>query len=100
LDGKQERRDKQKVEVSKSVGITVITIPYWWRHSEDIVRSRIAAVRPDIFPFEKSSTALSVLRDEPPRKRKFVHVPLKPKPLTEKQNPTGWYVIGSSIAKL
>jgi hypothetical protein len=47
-DGKQAARDLLKNQISQEEGITLITIPYWWRQSLEFVRSEVAALRPDL----------------------------------------------------
>jgi hypothetical protein len=49
-DRRQPLRDKQKELVSQEAGITLIVIPYWWRHSEAFVLSETIKRRPDLRP--------------------------------------------------
>jgi hypothetical protein len=88
-DGTQQSRDKQKELISQATGITLIVVPYWWRHSEEYLRSRVAEVRPDIYPTYKH---ISI--GKPPKLKEFqsAYLPEKSKDLTQNMDPTGWWM--------
>jgi len=47
-------RDKEKQDVCKEAGVTLIEIPYWWNFSRDSLAATIYTVRPDLPIFEDS----------------------------------------------
>jgi hypothetical protein len=66
-----QKRDQAKRNFASQLGITLISIPYWWNRSSDSLASTIQYYRPDIhFPNH-------VLKDTPP-------IPLE-MPLTSKK---------------
>jgi hypothetical protein len=86
-DGVQESRDKRKQIVAKEAGITLVVIPYWWRFSEEYLRSNIALKRPDLFP----GYTPRAYHIEPPTKmiKEERFVPSRGKKLVT-EDPTGW----------
>jgi hypothetical protein len=50
-EGRQGINDLRKLEAAKRGGVTLITIPYWWKHSEKFVKDEVVAKRPDMITF-------------------------------------------------
>jgi hypothetical protein len=54
------------LNLSKNSGISLIVIPYWWNHSEDFLRAKIAEQRPDLVQhFVEYSITEPVHRQQP-----------------------------------
>jgi len=48
-DGKSHQlRDDEKSRVCKSLGITLVEVPYWWRHDKESIMAILQKCRPDI----------------------------------------------------
>lgn len=45
-----QNRDNNKAEMCKSLGITLISVPYWWDKMEDSLMATIHKHRPELFP--------------------------------------------------
>ncbi len=46
------KRDKEKEQACKNVGITLVHIPYWWDGKLESLKATIYHHRPDLFPHE------------------------------------------------
>jgi hypothetical protein len=42
-------RDKQKTELCKKQGITLIEVPYWWDRKSSSLAVTVYTIRPDLF---------------------------------------------------
>ncbi len=86
-----EERDSKKNRACTSLGITLITIPYWWNKSESSLATTIHHVRPDIdIPpmWLTSPIPLSIKMD-----KQQPIVPYKPIPASDVQDSSiliGW----------
>jgi hypothetical protein len=96
LDGKQVERDNQKKLVSEAAGITLIVIPYWWRHSEQFLQSCIAVKRPDIYPYSKYRVLPNIFQPKI-SSVKSAYSPAKDQPFDiEKMDPFAWYEMNTA----
>jgi hypothetical protein len=96
LDGRQAVRDKKKITISKTAGINLITIPYWWQHSENFIRSRIAEQRPEIFTnftIIPAPTQPKSYRNTTDKQTQEPFIPSQIKQLDESiMDPAGWWM--------
>ncbi len=62
----RKRNDKQKAEIAKKNGITLIEIPFWWDKTESSLLATIHLHRPDLMHEAMLSVAHAVPSDMPP----------------------------------
>ncbi len=43
-----QQRDTKKMEACKNVGVTLITVPYWWDRTMKSIATAVQLARPDI----------------------------------------------------
>jgi len=43
-----QKRDEEKRSISKSAGITIVEIPYWWQHDKESIQATLHLHRPDV----------------------------------------------------
>jgi hypothetical protein len=89
-EGKQSIRDKRKEAISKSEGIDLIVVPFWWDWSEDALRFLIGKQRPDLFLIDPN---YSVGKQPTARKQvnSMLHIAAK-KFQPEIADPSGMYL--------
>jgi hypothetical protein len=89
---KRKRVDTAKIEDSKRMGITVLSIPFWWDKSLSSLSATILCKRMDI------------TLDSSPGREIPMHIPSKyqrtlkyhannAQEYNEKRDPTGWFVM-------
>jgi hypothetical protein len=86
----RQRADKIKHSFATSIGITLISVPYWWDKSPNSLAATIQYYRPDITISVPSKT-LPIPSHMPMNfQRQFRYVPNSSKEYKEQINPTGW----------
>jgi hypothetical protein len=97
LDGKQAERDQQKMQVSKSFGITLVVIPYWWKHSKNFLYNQIVSQRPDLLQDYKPR-GIDFISQPKAIAKQTTYIPLRSVDFDEETNdPTGLYDISLII---
>jgi hypothetical protein len=56
----RQRRDQAKVKFASQLGITLISIPFWWDRTSDSLASTIEYYRPDIHLQAKKALPISM----------------------------------------
>jgi hypothetical protein len=87
----RQRADNIKREFAAKLGITLISIPFWWDKSLTSLAATIYSHRPDLSLDGLTSGVVPV---KMPNKlqNKFYYVPNVPTNYKEDKDPTGWYV--------
>jgi hypothetical protein len=73
------------------MGITLVTIPFWWDKSANGLAASIRRKRPDIV-FQGVSAHNSTIPSELPStyQKRFQYIPNKSKALSDQIDPAGW----------
>jgi hypothetical protein len=89
----RKRLDQNKLQFATKMGITLISIPFWWDKSSRSLAATIRSVRPDC-QFNVESSPSDVIAANMPTKlhNQFKYIPVLPKKYDETVEPTGWYV--------
>jgi hypothetical protein len=84
----RQRADQIKRNFASQMGITLISIPFWWDKSPNSLVSTIRLYRPDINIHTPTSAPIPV---EMPRKfMRFKYIPTVAKEMKNEIDPTGW----------
>jgi hypothetical protein len=90
----RQRADLLKAEFAHRMGITLVSIPFWWDNSPASLAATIQSARPDI-TFEGISASLSIPSAMPSKyQRSFKYKPNSPRQLQKDIDPKGMYVTG------
>jgi hypothetical protein len=78
-----------KMNYANDIGITLITIPFWWDESLPTLTATIKALRPELIT---DSTSSDTVKLDMPLKfhNTFKYTPNLPKPYQENIDLTGW----------
>jgi hypothetical protein len=86
----RQRADQIKQNFAKQMGITLLSIPFWWDKSSSSLAATIQAYRPDInadlIPLSNPIPSEIPLKFQ----NKFSYIPNASKEYTEQLDPTGW----------
>jgi hypothetical protein len=89
---KRQKADHIKMDLAKSVGITLIPIPFWWDRSLQSLAATIRLYKPDISWPDIPSTTTPISEEMPLKyHRKFQYKPSVAQEYSEQIDPTGWY---------
>jgi hypothetical protein len=93
---KRQRNDALKRKFASNMGITLISIPFWWDKSVASLEATIHYYRPDLIQATPSGKPIPL---QMPNKytKQFVYVPNAAKDWNEDVDPTGWYVKNDSL---
>jgi hypothetical protein len=83
----RQRADNLKSTFAKDMGITLLSIPFWWDKSPSSLASTIELYRPDIH-FSTTNTAAPIPAEKPTFK--YHYSPNAPKEYKGQIDPTGW----------
>jgi hypothetical protein len=86
----RQRADQIKRKFAKQLGITLISIPFWWDKSPQSLAATIRSIRPDIH-FENVESSNPIPGEIPRTLRdRLKYIPNASKEWNEKMDPTGW----------
>jgi hypothetical protein len=86
----RQHADSVKRRFSNAMGITLISIPFWWDNSPESLAATIQRQRPDI---PLSSNALPISTNMPEKyQREFKYKPSIAREYKDDLDPTGWYL--------
>jgi hypothetical protein len=89
---KRQQMDEIKKDITSKIGITLISIPFWWNKSLSSLAATIRHYRPDV-PLNVLTDSLPIQSHLPERlKQRFYYKPNVPQEYSENIDPTGWYV--------
>jgi hypothetical protein len=83
--------DQIKRKYAEQIGVTLISIPFWWDKSPHSLASTIHLHRPDI-NFNKAQLHIPPIPTEMPLtlQNRFRHIPNSAKEYQDQVDPTGW----------
>jgi hypothetical protein len=86
----RQKTDKLKHNFANEMGITLLSIPYWWDKSPSSLAATIQYHRPDIV--SRYTTVGAPIPAEMPLRfqRRFKYIPNAPKEFNDQVDPTGW----------
>jgi hypothetical protein len=85
----RQQADLFKSTFANQLGITLVSIPFWWDKSSDSLAATIMSKRPDI---NISIRSMPIPTEMPPKfQRKFYYIPCVATKHKDQLNPTGWY---------
>jgi hypothetical protein len=67
----RQRRDQAKLRFASQLGITLISVPFWWDRSSDSLASTIHSYRPDI-KIQVAEEVLPIPLEMPTRFKKLI----------------------------
>jgi hypothetical protein len=86
----RQQIDQIKHNFASHIGISVISVPFWWDKSPNSLAATILLYRPDI-NFQNMSSALPIPEDLPLKyQNKFSYVPNAARDFKGQVDPTGW----------
>jgi hypothetical protein len=85
----RQRADQIKRNFASQMGITLISIPFWWDKSPNSLASTIRLYRPDI-NISGISVAEPIPSTIPKQLLRLNRTPSAPKEWTDEIDPTGW----------
>jgi hypothetical protein len=89
----RQRADHLKRQFSKQIGITLLSIPFWWDKSPNSLASTIRTQRPDI-DFRSSIAVPPIPTEIPlPSRRRFEYLPNQATDFKDQFDPTGWLIM-------
>jgi hypothetical protein len=83
------------MNICKQVGMTLISVPFWWDKNEASLIATIRSIRQDLAQMLPDSTA-SIIPEHMPMEhsnRKETYAPLVFTPYKSSIDPTSWYLI-------
>jgi hypothetical protein len=69
----QQKADQTKRKFASQLGVTLISVPFWWDMSSNSIAATVQYFRPDIKLQEFAKDVPPISMDMPPRLRK--HIP-------------------------
>jgi hypothetical protein len=87
----RQRHDQIKRDFATQMGITLITVPFWWKRSPETLAATIRLQRPE-FSFDAYGHSTSPIPSEMPLKiqNTFKYTPNVSKEYNERIDPSGW----------
>jgi hypothetical protein len=86
----RQQRDEVKRSFAKQLGITLISIPFWWDKSPNSLASTIQLHRPDVKMTGNLQFTSPIPSQMPPKLNRFKYTPNRPKQMGDSIDPTGW----------